>query len=156
MNTQITQGTSAAHTVPVLPKRSGLSRNCHCLLAGLGLAAVLLASSPAMAQVLGTAGNFAVLGATPSVANTGPTIVTGSVGVFRLVSRAMAQAEGFGSFVDYANDSSSRAPVQMAGSPVPKIREGALCLNDPAEAHQYLAVFSVGRTLNLSQSQALA
>ena len=82
MNTQITQGTSAAHTVPVLPKRSGLSRNCHCLLAGLGLAAVLLASSPAMAQVLGTAGNFAVLGAVPNVVNTGPTVVTGSVGVF--------------------------------------------------------------------------
>jgi uncharacterized ferritin-like protein (DUF455 family) len=70
----------------------------------------------------------------------------GSVGTFRLVNRAMAQSEGFENLADYARVLSSRAPLQLAGSPVPKIREGALCLNDPAEAAEYLAVFRVGRT----------
>ena len=31
------------------------------------------------------------------------------------------------------------------GEPAPKLREGALALNDPAEARGYLAVFQVGR-----------
>ena len=79
----------------------------------------------------------------------------GSVGTFRLVSRTMVQAEGFGSFVDYARNLASRAPLQMAGSPVPKIREGELCLNDPAEAGEYLAVFRVGRTFPTPPSQAV-
>jgi hypothetical protein len=72
----------------------------------------------------------------------------GSVGVFRLVSRAMAKSDGFGSFVDYARALFSRAPLRLAGSPVPKIREGELCLNDPAGAEEYLAVFRVGRTFH--------
>ena len=45
-------------------------------------ALLFLASAPAMSQVLGTASSFAVLGGTPSVTNTGPTVVTGSVGIF--------------------------------------------------------------------------
>ena len=79
----------------------------------------------------------------------------GSVGVFRLVSRTMAKAEGFGSFVDYARNLAGSAPLQLAGSPVPKIREGELCLNDPAEAGEYLAVFRVGRTFSPPPSQAV-
>ena len=31
---------------------------------------------------------------------------------------------------------------------MPKIREGALCLNDPAQAQVCLATFQVSRTLN--------
>jgi hypothetical protein len=47
-----------------------------------GFAALLLTiSAPAPAQLLGTASNFAVLGATPNVTNTGPSVVNGSVGV---------------------------------------------------------------------------
>ena len=45
---------------------------------------ILLASGPAFAAVappLGTAQSFAVLGATPNVNNTGPTVVTGDLGV---------------------------------------------------------------------------
>ena len=79
----------------------------------------------------------------------------GSVGEFRLVSRTMARAEGFGSLVDYARNLASRAPLQMAGSPMPKIREGELCLNDPAEAGEYLAVFRVGRSFSPPPSQAV-
>jgi hypothetical protein len=52
--------------------------------ASLGLVAILLASGPAFAAVvppLGAAQSFAVLGATPNVNNTGPTVVTGDLGV---------------------------------------------------------------------------
>lgn len=53
---------------------------------GGGTAALAVASlcfaSPAGAQLLGTASSFAVLGATPSVSNVGPSIVTGSVGIW--------------------------------------------------------------------------
>jgi hypothetical protein len=39
-----------------------------------------------MAQLLGTASNFAVLGATPSVTNTGPSVITGNVGIWPAAS----------------------------------------------------------------------
>jgi hypothetical protein len=45
-----------------------------------------LVCTPALAQVLGTANTFAVLGANPSVTNIGPTVVVGSVGVFPAAS----------------------------------------------------------------------
>jgi len=46
----------------------------------------VLASTPALAQILGTASPFAVLGATPNVTNVGPTVVVGSVGVWPAAS----------------------------------------------------------------------
>jgi hypothetical protein len=57
------------------------SRNYPGLLASLGFAAFLLVSAPALAQVLRTASNFAVLGSTPDVTNTGNSVISGSVGV---------------------------------------------------------------------------
>ena len=50
------------------------------------VALLLLASASATAQNLGTAATFAVLGATPSVTNTGPTVVSGSVGIWPAAS----------------------------------------------------------------------
>ena len=41
-----------------------------------------LGTNPASAQILNSASAFAVLGATPNVTNTGPSVVTGSVGVW--------------------------------------------------------------------------
>ena len=73
----------------------------------------------------------------------------GSFGLFRIVSRAVARKEGFEDFTAYDRRMSERFLLQLEGSPVPKIREGALCLNDPAKAQSYLAVFQVSRTLNL-------
>jgi len=52
----------------------------------LAAALLLLASAPVAAQLLGTASSFAVLGATPSVTNTGPSVVSGSVGVWPALS----------------------------------------------------------------------
>ena len=49
-------------------------------------AVLLLACAPAAAQLLGTAAGFAVLGATPSVTNTGASVISGSVGVWPALS----------------------------------------------------------------------
>lgn len=54
--------------------------------ASAGFAALLLVSAPALAQLLGTASNFAVLGATPNVTNTGLSVITGNVGVWPALS----------------------------------------------------------------------
>jgi uncharacterized ferritin-like protein (DUF455 family) len=72
----------------------------------------------------------------------------GSTGVFRLVNRAMARSEGFGSFAEYAQALANQAPLRLEGSPRPRIREGALCLNEPAAVREYLAVFRVGRNFD--------
>ena len=82
MNIQITTAPCPRVAVAVAGAGSRLNRPCAGLLAGLGVAGFLLISTPALAQVLGTASNFAILGATPNVTSTGATIVTGSVGVW--------------------------------------------------------------------------
>ena len=38
-------------------------------------------------------------------------------------------------------------PLQFEGQPVPRIREGFLCLNDPATAQVCLATFQVAKNL---------
>ncbi len=45
-----------------------------------------------------------------------------------------------------------RVPLRLEGEPVPKIRQGALCLNDPGQAQVCLATFEVSPTLNLPGS----
>jgi hypothetical protein len=72
----------------------------------------------------------------------------GSCGLFRLVSRAMARAEGFDDFISHARSLSERHPVRLEGEPVSRISEGALCLDDPAQAQACLAIFQVSRTLD--------
>jgi uncharacterized ferritin-like protein (DUF455 family) len=67
----------------------------------------------------------------------------GSHGLLRLVSRSMAQHEGASDFVGFARSFQERFPLRLEGEPIPKIREGALCLNDPAQAQVCLAVFQV-------------
>ena len=65
-------------------------------------------------------------------------------GVFRLVNGAQLRAEGFGDFPGYAEALEKKFPLRLEGEPVPRIREGALCLNDPVRAKSCLAVFQVG------------
>jgi uncharacterized ferritin-like protein (DUF455 family) len=71
----------------------------------------------------------------------------GSFGRFQLVNRAGVRGEGFDDFPAYARSLKERFPLQLEGEPNPRIREGALCLNDPARASACLAVFHVSRTL---------
>ena len=69
----------------------------------------------------------------------------GSSGVFRLVNRAQLRAHGAADFSSYAQTLSERFLLRLEGEPVAKIREGAICLNDPAEAQVVLATFQVAR-----------
>jgi len=71
----------------------------------------------------------------------------GSCGLLRLINRAALQAEGFQDFPAYARSLGERFPLRLEGNPVPRLREGALCLNDPARAEICLAVFQVSRIL---------
>ncbi|HEY5346433.1 MAG TPA: DUF455 family protein, partial [Verrucomicrobiae bacterium] len=68
-----------------------------------------------------------------------------SFGTFRLVNAAQLRAEGFENFPAYAQMLAEKFPLQFEGEPLPRIRAGALCLNDPATAQVCLAVFQVSR-----------
>ena len=69
----------------------------------------------------------------------------GSHGHFRLINGAQCRAEGFDDFSTFARSLATKHPLCLEGEPAPKIREGALCLNDPATAQVSLAVFQVSR-----------
>jgi hypothetical protein len=71
-----------------------------------------------------------------------------SAGVFRLVNAAQSRAAGFESLAGHARALEENFPLHLEGEPVPRIRQGALCLNDPAGAKVCLAVFQVGRALD--------
>jgi len=68
-----------------------------------------------------------------------------SAGVFRLMNVAQLRSEGWADFPSYARALETRFPCQFAGEPAPRIRAGALCLNDPDRAQTCLAVFEVGQ-----------
>ena len=68
-----------------------------------------------------------------------------SFGTFRLVNAAQLRAEGFEDFLAYAKMLAKKFPLELEGEPLPRIRAGALCLNDPATAQVCLAVFQVSR-----------
>jgi hypothetical protein len=70
-------------------------------------------------------------------------VAPGAGGEFRLVNAAALRAEGFASFADYAADRKQRFPLLTAGTPVPRIRSGALPLNDPTQAQAVLAMLLV-------------
>ena len=72
-------------------------------------------------------------------------VCPGCHGLFRLVNLAQLRAEGFVDFSSYARSLSERFPLKLEGEPIPKIREGALCLNEPGQAQVCLATFQVSR-----------
>ena len=67
----------------------------------------------------------------------------GRHGLFRLLTRSMARAEGGEDFPTFARLLHERSPLELEGEPVPKISAGAVCLNDPAQAQVCLATFQV-------------
>jgi uncharacterized ferritin-like protein (DUF455 family) len=64
-----------------------------------------------------------------------------TAGLFRLVNPAQLRAEGFETFASYARALEAKFPLRLEGDPQPRIREGVLCLNDPATVQGCLAVF---------------
>jgi uncharacterized ferritin-like protein (DUF455 family) len=70
-------------------------------------------------------------------------VAPGSRGEFRLVGLKQVVAEGFADFSTFARELSQRRPTQLKGEPSPRINEGAICLNNPAQAQVCLAVFQV-------------
>jgi hypothetical protein len=70
-------------------------------------------------------------------------VAPGSRGEFRLIGLKQVIAEGFADFPAYVWELSQRRPIRLKGEPSPRIREGAICLNDPARAQVCLAVFQV-------------
>jgi hypothetical protein len=70
-------------------------------------------------------------------------VVPGSRGLFRLINRKQALAEGFENFAAYVHSLTEKFPIQLKGEPSPRISEGAICLNDPAQAQVCLAIFQV-------------
>ena len=70
----------------------------------------------------------------------------GGVGHFRLVNRASLPAEGCADFPGLARKLTEQFPLRLEGEPQPRIREGVVCLNDPAQAQVCLAVFQVARS----------
>jgi hypothetical protein len=70
-----------------------------------------------------------------------------SFGTFRLVNAAQLRAQGFENFPAYAQMLAEKFPLKLEGEPLPRIRSGAQCLNDPATAQACLAVFQAGRTM---------
>lgn len=75
--------------------------------------------------------------------------VPGSYGLFRLLNRGQLRAERASDLLPYAASLSERFPLRLESNPVPRICQGALCLNDPRQAQVCLATFEVSRTLNL-------
>jgi hypothetical protein len=70
--------------------------------------------------------------------------VPGSCGLLRLVRLGQVRAEGFPDLPAYASSLGERLPLRLSSEG--KIRQGALCLNDPARAQVCLATFEVTAT----------
>ncbi len=67
----------------------------------------------------------------------------GSTGRFRLLGHNHLKTAGVGTFEALAGSLAERNPVRLEGSPVARIREGVVFLNDPVEVEASLAVFEV-------------
>jgi hypothetical protein len=72
----------------------------------------------------------------------------GTHGFLHLVSRTAVRRAGFESLISYASWLNDRFPLQFEGHPLPRIREGALCLNDAACARVCLAIFRVTQSFD--------
>ena len=138
------------------------------------IAALFSIAVPAMAQVaplLGTAGNFSVLGATPNVTNTGATTVTGDVGVSPAASvtgfppgivvgtihlgdsaAAQAQIDLTAAYNTAASQVSNPCPagnnltgqVLGSGGTVPTLVPGVYCFNSTAQLTGNLTLNGAG------------
>jgi uncharacterized ferritin-like protein (DUF455 family) len=70
-------------------------------------------------------------------------VVPGGEGRLRLINLTMVRKTGFTDFSSWARTACERSPIWLESQPVPKIRQGTVCLNDPESAQVCLAVFEV-------------
>jgi uncharacterized ferritin-like protein (DUF455 family) len=70
-------------------------------------------------------------------------VAPGSFGLFRLITKSTLRAERIADFTTFARQLTERFPLRFEGEPVPRIREGAVCLNDAAAAQCCLAAFEI-------------
>jgi uncharacterized ferritin-like protein (DUF455 family) len=80
-------------------------------------------------------------------------VCPGSRGTFRLVTRAEVKRTIYKDFAGFAAGLASGFPLVLEGEPVPKIRRGTLCLNEPTPAQSCLAIFEVTRSVSSSRGQ---
>ncbi len=73
-------------------------------------------------------------------------VAPGCFGRLRILNRAALKAAGCPGFVEFAQRTAKQHPLERAGEPVARIRNGAVFLNDPATAQTCLAIFEVGRS----------
>jgi len=71
--------------------------------------------------------------------------VPGSHGRYRLVNRVALRESGEAGFATHAERLTAQFPLVLEGHTAPLIREGFVCLNDPATAQACVATFQVGR-----------
>ena len=69
--------------------------------------------------------------------------VNGRSGRMELIGRGMLKKQGHGGFTELAKALKTRHPVQWEEGDQGKILSGALCLNDPEWAEEFLAVWTV-------------
>lgn len=69
----------------------------------------------------------------------------GSFGLFRLINQPTLRSLGFADFVVFNQHLRTQFPLRFSDEPSRRIVEGAISLNDPAQAHVCLAVFQVFR-----------
>ena len=73
-------------------------------------------------------------------------VAPGSHGCFRLINRPQLRALGQPDFPTLAQMLTQRDPIRLEGEPVPRLRAGTVCLNDPSRAEVCLAVFQATPT----------
>ena len=128
------------NTLVSAPFASRVARGHRGALVSLAVFGVLLICGPAngaVAPSLGTAESYAVLGATPNVNNTGPTVVTGDLGVYpaaavigfppgsvigtihaadaNALSAQSANTTAYGTLAGQACDTTFGVPTDLAG-----------------------------------------
>ena len=70
-------------------------------------------------------------------------LTPGSHAEFRLINRSALRDQGFSEFTPLVRGLESKHPLRLEGSPVSKIREGVIALNDPETIQTCLAILTV-------------
>ena len=79
-------------------------------------------------------------------------VAPGSYGMLQLLNPATLKKAGFKDFSSWAKAAYERSAISLEIEPIAKIREGVLCLNDPARAQVCLAIFDIRSRLKGSEA----